>query len=376
MAGGRLTLPGFANAHSHAFQRALRGRVERLDPAHPQDDFWTWREAMYEAANAVDPDSLYEVALRLYREMRTAGYTVVGEFHYPHHQPDGTPYDDPNAMAKACIAAADDAGIRIVLLMCAYARAGAGRPPEPGQRRFCDQSVGAYLARVEALAAEHAVGLAPHSVRALPRDWLEEIARFADRERMVVHIHADEQRREIAECMTEHGVRPLQLLDQVGMLGPRTTIVHATHANDAELDLLASSGAGVCACPTTEANLGDGFLPAAALLERGVPVCIGSDSNTVIDPILELREIEACARRQAEQRNVLVPPGADGPTGYLIEIGTVNGANALGLAEPVGTVEVDLSHPHLVDIAEEHALAALLFGGTAAALRTRPNGGA
>ena len=375
MAGGRLTVPGFANAHSHAFQRALRGRVERVDPAHPHDDFWTWREAMYEAANAVDPDSVYDVARRLYEEMRAAGYTVVGEFHYPHHRPDGTPYDDPNAMAKACIAAAADAGIQIVLLMCAYARAGAGRPPEPGQRRFCDRSVGAYLDRVSSLAADHAVGLAPHSVRALPRDWLEEIARFADRERMVVHIHADEQRREIAECMTEHGVRPIQLLDQVGMLGPRTTIVHATHANDVELDLLASSGAGVCACPSTEANLGDGFLPAAALLERDVPVCIGSDSNTVIDPILELREIEACARRQAEQRNVLVPAGADGPTGYLIEIGTVNGARALGLGEAVGTVEVDLTHPHLVDIPEEHALAALLFGGTAAALRPVPNGG-
>jgi formimidoylglutamate deiminase len=375
MAGGRLTLPGFANAHSHAFQRALRGRVERVDPAHPQDDFWTWRVAMYEAANAIDPDSVYEVALQLYREMREAGYTVVGEFHYPHHQPDGTPYDDPNAMAKACIGAAADAGIRIVLLMCAYARAGAGRPPEPGQRRFCDGSVGAYLGRVEELAAEHPVGLAPHSVRALPRDWLEEIARFADRERMVVHIHAGEQRREIAECMTEHGLRPIQLLDQVGMLGPRTTIVHATHANDAELDLLASSGAGVCACPTTEANLGDGFLPAAALLERAIPVCIGSDSNTVIDPILELREIEACARRQAERRNVLVPQGADGPSDYLIDIGTINGARALGLDGPVGTVEVDLGTPHLAGIAEEYAVAALLFGGTAAALIPEDDGG-
>jgi formimidoylglutamate deiminase len=278
-------------------------------------------------------------------------------------------------MAKACIAAADDAGIQIVLLMCAYARAGAGRPPEPGQRRFCDRSVGAYLERVDHLAADHAVGLAPHSVRALPRDWLEEIARFADRERMVVHIHADEQRREIAECMTEHGVRPIQLLDQVGMLGPRTTIVHATHANDAELDLLASSGAGVCACPTTEANLGDGFLPATGLLDRDIPVCIGSDSNTVIDPILELREIEACARRQAEQRNVLVPQGADGPSEYLLEVGTVNGARALGLEGPVGTVDVDLDNPHLAGIAEEYAVAALLFGGTAAALVPEHDGG-
>jgi formimidoylglutamate deiminase len=364
-------LPGFVNAHSHAFQRALRGRVERVDPAHPHDDFWTWREAMYEAATALDPDSAYAVAEQLYREMRDAGYTVVGEFHYPHHRPDGSPYDDPNAMAKATVAAARDVGIEIVLLMCAYARGGAGKPPTPGQLRFCDPSPAAYLSRVEALAGECRVGLAPHSVRALPTEWLEEIARFAASSAMVVHIHANEQRREVEECEAEHGCRPIELLERVGLLGPRTTVVHATHVSQRELDLLASSGATVCACPTTEANLGDGFLPAAELLQRGVPICIGSDSNTVIDPVLELREIEACARRLAERRNVLVPAGADGPTGYLLEIGAANGARALGLEGPVGWVQVDTDHPHLRGIDREDVTAALLFGGTAAALLPR-----
>ncbi len=363
-----LRLPGFVNAHSHAFQRMLRGRVERVDPAHPQDDFWTWRDAMYRAANAIDPDSAYDVALLLYHEMVAAGYTAVGEFHYPHHQPGGRPYADPNAMAKATVAAARDAGIEIVLLMCAYARAGAGRPPTEGQARFCDPTVAAYLERVEALAAECRVGLAPHSVRAVPRPWLEEITRYADESGMVVHIHANEQRREIAECEAEYGLRPIELLADVGLLGPRSTIVHATHVSERELDLLAESGTTVCACPTTEANLGDGFLPAAELLQRGVPICIGSDSNTIIDPLAELREIEHCARRLAERRNVLVPVGDDGPTAYLLEIGGRNGARSLGLDAPPGELVVDLSHATLARIAPADLPAALIFGGASTAI--------
>jgi formimidoylglutamate deiminase len=185
---------------------------------------------------------------------------------------------------------------------------------------------------------------------------------------MVVHIHANEQRREITECEAEHGMRPIELLAEVGLLGPRATVVHATHVSERELDLLAGTGATVCACPTTEANLGDGFLPAAELLERGVPVCIGSDSNTIIDPLAELREIEHCARRLAERRNVLVPPGDDGPTAYLLEIGGRNGARSLGLDAPPGELEVDLSHATLARIAPADLPAALIFGGASAAL--------
>ena len=369
MTDAPLRLPGFVNAHSHAFQRMLRGRVERVDPDHPHDDFWTWREPMYEAANSIDPDGAYEIALLVYREMAAAGYTAVGEFHYPHHQPGGEPYPDPNAMAKATAAAARDAGIEVVMLMCAYARAGAGLPPTERQRRFCDPDVATYLGRVEALAAELPVGLAPHSVRAVPRDWLEQIAGYAHTSGMVVHIHANEQRREVQECIEEHGMRPIELLAEIGLLGPRTTVVHATHVSERELALLAERGATVCACPTTEANLGDGFLPARELLELGVPICIGTDSNTIIDPLAELREIEHCARRLVERRNVLVPAGDSGPAAYLLEIGGRNGARALGLDRPPGAIEVDLGHPLLAGVAAEDVPAALIFGAASAALR-------
>jgi formimidoylglutamate deiminase len=364
-----LRLPAFVNAHSHAFQRALRGRVERAEPG--RDDFWSWRERMYDLAASLDPDAIHAVSLLAFREMRAAGYAAVGEFHYPHHQPDGTPYAEPNAMAEAVAAAAREAGLEIVLLLCAYARGGPGQPAEPRQRRFCDPSPAAYLRRLEALAGTCRVGIAPHSVRALPRDWLVELGAYAERSRLVVHVHACEQRREIEQCLAEHGRRPIELLSEVGLLGERTTVVHATHADDTELDLIAAAGAAVCACPTTEANLGDGFLPARGLLERGIPVCIGSDSNVRIDPLEELREIEACARRQAGRRNVLVPPGADGPTRYLLDMGTVNGARALGLDGVTAEVEIDLDHPQLAGVAREDVPTALVFGGDASALRPR-----
>jgi formimidoylglutamate deiminase len=371
MSPSTLRLPGFVNAHSHAFQRGMRGVVERVDPAHPHDDFWTWREEMYAAAGRLDPDSAHTIALLAYREMRAAGFVAVGEFHYVHHRPDGSPYSPANAMSLATAAAADEAGIDQVLLMTAYERAGAGLPPTPGQRRFCDPDVATYLGRVEALAGDRPagrVGLAPHSVRAVSRGWLAEIGRFAESAGMVVHVHACEQRREIEECLAEHGRRPIELLADAGCLGPRTTIVHGTHASDAELDLLAQAGASVCLCPTTEANLGDGYLPALRLFERGVRVCIGTDSNTIIDPVAEVREVEAVARRTAERRNVLVPDGDDGPTGYLLTVGGRFGAEALGLPPPAD-VEIDLSHPSLAGVAERDATAALIFGGSAAALR-------
>jgi formimidoylglutamate deiminase len=375
MPGSHARLPGFVNAHSHAFQRRLRGLVERVDPANPADDFWTWREAMYAAAGSLDPDSIHHISRLAFEEMVGAGYVAVGEFHYPHHQPDGSPYPEPNVMATAVAAAARDAGIELVLLMTAYERAGAGKPPTAGQRRFCDPSVAAYLERVEALASAGVcrVGVAPHSVRAVSREWLAEIARYADASGMVVHIHACEQRRELEECQAEYGMLPVELLADAGVLGPRATVVHATHITDRELDLLADSDASVCACPTTEANLGDGYLPAARLFERGIRVCIGSDSNTVIDPLVELREIEAIARRQAERRNVLVRQGDDGPTPYLIDVGTVNGAHALGISNALPEIEVDRDHPQLREVAAAHLSAALIFGGSAAALHPATN---
>ena len=378
----RLLVPGLVNAHSHAFQRALRGRVERIDPEHPHDDFWTWREEMYAAAGALDPAGVRRASEACFREARAAGYTTVGEFHYVHHRPDGTPYDDPNALAHAVVDAARAAGIRLVLLMTAYARAGRDLPPTPGQRRFCDASPEAYLARVDALRAELAgdplitVAYAPHSVRAVPRDWLEQISRHAAATGLPVHVHADEQPREIAESLDEHGLRPIALLDAVGLLGPRTTIIHATHADDAELDLMAVRGSTVCACPSTEANLGDGFLPAARLWARGVPVAFGADSNTRLDPFEEARETEGLARREAGRRNVLVRPGEDGPARSLWECLTVNGSRALGLepaeiavGAPADLVALDLDHAEISDVPVEHLAAAVLFSGSAALVR-------
>jgi formimidoylglutamate deiminase len=343
--------------------------VERVDPEHPQDDFWTWREAMYAAAGALDPDSIHQVCRAAYGEMVAAGYVAVGEFHYPHHRPDGSPYDDRNAMSRAVIAAARDAGIELVLLETAYERGGQGKPPSAGQRRFCDPSVDAYLERVDELRSETQVGLAPHSVRAVSRNWLERIAEHARAHDLVIHIHANEQRRELEECIAEYGVRPIELLHDTGILGPRTTLIHVTHVTDDELDLIASSGATVCACPTTEANLGDGYLPVWRMFERDIPICVGSDSNTIIDPVIEIRELEAIARRQAERRNVLVPAGDTGPTSYLLAAGSANGARALGISHPLPEVEVILDHPHLAGVAHDDAAAALVFGGTAAALR-------
>jgi formimidoylglutamate deiminase len=376
----RLLAPGAVDAHSHAFQVALRGRAERS--AGRDDDFWSWREAMYAAAGALDPGSIRAVSERCFREARAAGYTCVGEFHYVHHRPDGTPYDEPNALALAVCEAARAAGVRLVLLLAAYARAGAGLPPTPGQRRFCDPSVEAYLARVDALRTAVAgdplvgVGYAPHSVRALPRRWLEAIAQDAAETGLPVHVHACEQRREIDECVLEHGVRPVQLLDECGLLGPRTTVVHATHASADELDLLAAREATVCACPTTEANLGDGFLPAEELWLRRVPVAVGSDSNVRLDPFEEAREIEGCARRLAGRRNVLLAPGDDGPAPGLWASLTANGARALGVGPaaimpgaPADLVAIDLDDPQVAGVEAADLPAAVLFSGSASLVR-------
>ena len=361
-----MRLPGFVNAHSHAFQRRLRGVVEHVDPSHPHDDFWTWREAMYAEAGRLDPDSAHEVALVAYGEMRSAGYVAVGEFHYPHHRPDGSPYDPPNAMAEATMAAGAEAGLDVVLLMTAYERAGEGLPPTAGQRRFCDLTSRHTCAgstpsrrRIRAGSDSRRTASVPAPAAgsrrspAMPRET-----------GMVVHIHACEQRREIEECLAEHGRRPIELLADVGLLTGRTTVVHATHASDGELDLMAAAGATICACPTTEANLGDGYLPAERIFERGIRMCIGSDSNTVIDPIQEVREIEAIARRSAERRNVLVPPGDSGPTPYLLTVGAANGAHALGL-DPAALPQIEISdaEPELAGVAPEHLPAALVFGG-------------
>jgi formimidoylglutamate deiminase len=310
-------IPGFVDAHCHAFQRALRGRSEG-------GDFWAWRDTMLELADAQTPESVRRDYVGVYGELLAAGYTAVGEFHY-------LGLDEARAAAEA----AGEAGVEIVLLHVAYARG--------GLERFRRESVAAYLRELEALRAHGIrVGVAPHSVRACPRDWLDELGRYAAEHELPLHVHADEQPREIDECLAEHGLRPIELLEACGCLGPRTTVVHATHADGHELDLLAAAGSRICACPTTEANLGDGFLPVERVLHRGIELCIGSDSTVRIDPLEELRELDGIARRQSGRRDVF-------SVDDLLRIGSANGARALGL-DSWPAVTVALDHPQLAGV--------------------------
>jgi len=365
-----LLLPGFVNAHSHVFQRALRGHTHRR--IAQRDSFWSWREAMYAEAQRLDPDSLYKEAVQTYREMLVAGYTTVGEFHYVHHQVDGQPYDNPNAMADAVLAAGHDAGIRVVLLMTAYAQSGFDQPPTPEQRRFCDRSVEAYLQRVDDLRVKGIpIGLAPHSVRAVPELWFRAIAEYCNTYNLPLHVHADEQRSEIEQCKTRYGCTPIELLERFGVLGPRTTIIHATHANVAELALLAKYGCTVCVCPTTEGDLGDGIAPYAELMSSDILLAIGSDSNTRLDPIEELRWAEYSARMRYQSRRVLVCEKQTSPGPLLLDIGTHGGAVALNIETGVITpgmsadiVAVDLTHPSLRGWTEEDLLDNLFFGAS------------
>ena len=328
MPGTRLWLPGFVTAHSHAFQRALRGRGAG-------GDFWAWRESMLAEAALQTADTVRREYEQVYREMRAAGYSAVGEFHYLGFEE-----------AQAAVEAAHAAGIEISLLLSAYERG--------GLERFRQSSVAEYLAQIERLAAAGArVGLAPHSVRACSAAWLTEIGRYAEREGLVLHVHADEQLREIEECIAEHGVRPIELLARTGCLTPAATIVHATHAAPDELDLVADAGAAVCICPTTEANLGDGFPPLEGLLARGIRLAIGSDSNVRIDPLEELRELEGTARRLTGRREVI-------PVQELLAIGSTTGAATLGIDEGPG-IEVDLGHSSLQGVEARDVPAALVF---------------
>ncbi len=351
-----LLLPAMPNVHSHAFQCDLRGVGDRPVPAERgADDFWSWRTAMFRLAERLDPDGMHEVGLRVYREMASAGYGAVGEFHYVHHQPDGRPYADENAMAIALAEAAGEAGLRIVLLPAAYHRNGwdgADRPPQAGQRRFCDPDVDTFLSRVDALRswartrAGVDVGVAAHSVRAVPAAWLGPIARHAQENGLVRHVHAHEQPREIAECRAEHGCSPIELLERSGFLGPATTVVHGTHVDDRDIDALARTETIVAACPTTEANLGDGWIPALRYRDAGVRLAIGSDSQVRVDPFEEVRELETIARRQGLTRFALLAR-----TGDLWRWLHLNGLASLGL-DACGHLRIDRGHPQLRGVSD------------------------
>jgi formiminoglutamate deiminase len=281
-----LTLPGLANCHSHAFHRALRGRTQR-----ERGTFWTWREQMYDVAGRLDPESYLALARATYREMVAAGITSVGEFHYLHHRPDGTPYDDPNAMSVALVEAARQAGLRISLLDTCYLSSGFGKPPEGVQVRYSDGSASAWAARAGDGPA------AIHSVRAVPRDQLEVF-----HGRAPLHIHLSEQVAENEACLAAYGVTPTRLLHEADLLGPDTTVVHATHLTDDDIELLGTTGTNVCITPTTERDLADGIGPAARLAQAGCRITLGSDSHAVIDPFEEMRGLEMDERLATQER--------------------------------------------------------------------------
>ncbi len=298
-----VVLPGFANGHSHAFHRALRGRTHE-----DGGNFWSWREAMYAVTHRLDPDTYHALATAVFAEMLLAGYTAVGEFHYVHHTAGGRPYDDPNAMGLAVLEAARDVGIRITLLDTCYLTGGltaSGHVPlDDVQSRFSDCTVEAWRERVALLPGDEGarVGAAVHSVRAVPRDDLAAVGELVASDGRPLHVHLSEQPGENLACEGYYGCTPAELLAGEGLLTPATTVVHATHLADADIDLLAAARSTACFCPTTERDLADGIGPARRLHDAGVPLSLGSDQHAVIDPFEEARGVEMHERLDSLER--------------------------------------------------------------------------
>ena len=343
-----MTVPGQANAHSHAFHRALRGRT-----SSGRGTFWTWREQMYTVAARLDPETYHGLATAVYTEMALAGITCVGEFHYLHHAPDGRPYAEPNAMNAALTQAAKDAGIRLTLLDTCYLTGGFGRPLEGVQLRFSDGDAENWLNRVSQFQADDHVrlGAALHSVRAVPAEAIAGVLGWARKSRAPLHLHLSEQRAENEACLAAHGCTPTELLDAHGVLGAGTTAVHATHPSASDVARLGASGTGVCLCPSTEADLADGIGPASALATAGCPLSLGSDGHSVIDPFAEARAVESYMRLDTETRGTFGPDD-------LMTMGTIPGHQALGWNDAgwigpgarADLVTLDLGSPRLAGV--------------------------
>jgi formiminoglutamate deiminase len=350
-----LTLPGLANCHSHAFHRALRGRTQR-----ERGTFWTWREQMYDVAGRLDPESYFLLARATYREMVAAGVTSVGEFHYLHHQPDGTPYDEPNAMGEALIAAAREAGLRICLLDTCYLSRGFGEPVEGVQRRFSDGTLDQWVERMSGLEPSEGatLGGAFHSVRAVPR---EDLRRYTA---AILHIHLSEQVAENQACLAAYGVTPAGLLHEAGNhLGPGVTVVHATHLTDDDIELLGTTGTNVCMTPTTERDLADGIGPAARLAAAGCRITLGSDSHAVIDPFEEMRGLEMDERLATQERGHWTAAELVAAATGHATLG-FDDAGAIAVGRRADLVTLDTASPRTAGTgADEHTAA---FAATAA----------
>src|SRR6266404_4578643 len=421
----RALLPGMINSHSHAFQRVLRGRTE-YRTSNQQDTFWTWREMMYSAATRLTPEDIFDASRMAYLEIVLNGITAVGEFHYLQHQPDGTPYDDPNLLAKEVMRAASDVGLRIALLRVAYARAGFQTEPNRRQARFIESDPESYLKNLERLIANVTrgisptvregssahdkdralpdgrasaplattwVGVAPHSVRAVPLDYLREVIAHAKQADLKIHMHVAEQPAEVSACVEEYGRTPVALLQTEGLLSERFTAVHAIHVTPKAIASFARTGAMVCACPTTERNLGDGVVPADEYFKHDVPICLGTDSQVQIDLLEDARELEYHLRLQKLERAVLdrgsSPTVREGvslgmTTSHqasslavrLFDCATINGARGIGA--PGGAIEpgkpadfftVALNDPSIAGASPKDLLGSIVFSLSRTAVR-------
>jgi formiminoglutamate deiminase len=379
-----LTMPGLANAHSHAFHRALRGVTEAT-----RGTFWTWRERMYEVADRLDPDSYLTLATAVYAEMALAGISCVGEFHYLHHGPGGTPYADPNQMGRALIEAARRAGIRITLLDACYLSGGLtadGRqqPLEGPQLRFGDADGAAWAARADALGPDATGNLAPHaragaaihSVRAVPPSHMHDVVAWSHRYGAPLHVHLSEQVAENRACLAAYRATPAEVLSGAGALGARSTAVHATHLTATDIDLLGGGGVHACFCPTTEADLADGIGPARDLADAGSPLTLGSDSHAVIDVLEEARRVELGERLATQERGHFT-------AAELASAATTAGHASLAWPEAGDLVAggladfctVALDSPRTAGAPTATALEAVIFGATAADVRHLVVGG-
>jgi len=427
----RAILPGMVNAHSHAFQRVLRGRTE-YRTSNRADSFWTWRETMYSAATRLTPEDIYDASRMAFLEMALGGITAVGEFHYLHNAPAGRSYDDPNLLAKEVMRAAGEVGLRIALLRVAYARSGFQTETNPKQARFIESDSEVYLKNVESLVSVRSptvregrlandalpngrasdtawIGVAPHSVRAVPLDYLRRVIDYANLHNLKVHMHVAEQPAEVSACIAEYGRSPIALLESEALLSERFTAVHAIHVTPKAIPSFGKSGAIVCACPTTERNLGDGVVPADEYFKHGVPMCLGTDSHAQIDLLEDARELEYHLRLQkleravldggnptvregaasfvhdpdASQRNSTLPDGrVSAIARRLFDCATINGARSIGA--PGGALErgmpadfftVDLDDPSIAGASQDDLLASTVFTLSRAAVREVVVGG-
>ncbi len=398
---GQALVPGLVNTHSHAFQRMIRGRVERPSLVDVRDTFWTWREGMYRAALVLDAAGAYDVARMAFLEMLLCGVTAVGEFHYLHRAPDGSAYPaDPHRLARETIRAARDVGMRIALLRTAYQRGGPDRELQGGQIRFRTGPADEFLRETAALrdefsaevaAGEINIGVAPHSIRAVDLKTMRELLLGARALGMPAHLHAAEQPAEIEMCVTENGAPPVRLLAREKLLGPDVTLVHAIHVEPDEIEAVGAAGATVCACPSTERNLGDGILPAAGYLHAGARIALGSDSQTQNELLEDARQLEFHLRLRQLRRLAVpgLPVAADAENSdalarQLLRCATESGARSLALpggalrvGGPADFFTVDLRDPALAGSDESPAavLNAVVWGTTRAAIRNVCVGG-